>query len=255
MIMKNVNFGNEVLSKGAILGVLMLASNLVEQSAMIYGGTIGWMSFVGVESIAVTVVYIWLLYRFAKNYSLAVYESRRDPKYFSYGEGLGYVVSVAVLAGVIVASGGYLFRHFAIGYDNYIAGYMQMMQNVLGIEPDSGFDGERVRTVVLAVGVAVRTVAHKNRLFGCMVVSVLRTFTRTDYRRRDKARTETVWRRIGRCGIVSTYRSSYRSITSGSRCPNLWHGLTACVAKTLCHTRSSWWMTARPTIRGASSAG
>lgn len=131
MIMENVNFGNEVLSKGAILGVLMLASNLVEQSAMIYGGTIGWMSFVGVESIAVTVVYIWLLYRFAKNYSLAVYESRRDPKYFSYGEGLGYVVSVAVLAGVIVAAGGYLFRHFAIGYDNYIAGYMQMMQNVL----------------------------------------------------------------------------------------------------------------------------
>lgn len=131
MIMENVNFGNEVLSKGAILGVLMLASNLVEQSAMIYGGTFGWMSFVGVESIAVTVVYIWLLYRFAKNYSLAVYESRHDPKYFSYGEGLGYVVSVAVLAGVIVALGGYLFRHFAIGYDNYIAGYMQMMQNVL----------------------------------------------------------------------------------------------------------------------------
>ena len=44
---------------------------------------------------------------------------------------MGYVVSVAVLAGVIVAAGGYLFRHFAIGYDNYIAGYMQMMQNVL----------------------------------------------------------------------------------------------------------------------------
>lgn len=129
--MENVSFGNEVLSKGAILGVLMLASNIVEQSAMIYGGTLGWMSFVGLEMIVAMAVYIWLLYRFAKNYSLAVYESRRDPKYFSYGEGLGYVVAVAVLAGVIVAVGGYLFRHFAIGYDNYIAGSMQMMQNVL----------------------------------------------------------------------------------------------------------------------------
>ncbi len=129
--MENVNFGNEVLSKGAVLGVLMLASNLVEQSAMIYGGTIGWMSFVGLESIVITIVYIWLLCRFAKQYSIAVYESRRDPKYFSYGEGLAYVVSVAVLAGVIVALGGYMFRHFVIGYDNYIAGYMQMMQNVL----------------------------------------------------------------------------------------------------------------------------
>jgi len=129
--MKNVNFGNEVLSKGAILGVLMLASNLVEQSVMVYKGTMGWISFIGLEMVVVTVAYVWLLYRFTKNYSLAVYESRRDPKYFSYGEGLGYVVSVAVLAGVIVALGGYLFRHFAIGYDTYIAGYMQMMQNVL----------------------------------------------------------------------------------------------------------------------------
>lgn len=129
--MENVNFGNEVLSKGAVLGVLMLASSIVEQSAMIYGGTMGWVSFVGLEALVVTVAYIWLLCRFTKNYSLAVYESRRDPKYFSYGEGLGYVVAVAALAGVIVALGGYLFRHFAIGYDNYIAGYMQMMQNVL----------------------------------------------------------------------------------------------------------------------------
>lgn len=129
--MEKVNFGNEVLSKGAILGVIMLASNIVEQSAMIYGGTLGWMSFTGLEMIVATVVYIWLLCRFAKKYAAAVYESRREPKYFSYGEGLGYVVAVAVLAGVIVALGGYLFRHFAIGYDNYIAGYMQMMQNVL----------------------------------------------------------------------------------------------------------------------------
>ncbi len=129
--MEKVNFGNEVLSKGAILGVIMLASNIVEQSAMIYGGTLGWMSFTGLEMIVVTVIYIWLLSRFAKNYSVAVYESRREPKYFSYGEGLGYVVAVAVLAGVIVALGGYLFRHFAIGYDNYIKGYMQMLQNVL----------------------------------------------------------------------------------------------------------------------------
>lgn len=129
--MKNTDFGNEVLSKGAILGVIMLASNIVEQSAMIYGGSVGWLSFVGLEMIVAMVVYIWLLFRFTKNYSLAVYESRRDPKYFSYGEGLGYVVAVAALTGVIVALGGYLFRHFAIGYDNYIAGYMQTMQNVL----------------------------------------------------------------------------------------------------------------------------
>ncbi len=129
--MKNLNFGNEVLSKGAILGVLMLASNLVEQSVMVYKGTLGGISFIGLEMVVVMVIYVWLLYRFTKNYSLAVYDSRRDPKYFSYGEGLGYVVSVAVLAGIIVALGGYLFRHFAIGYDNYVEGYMQMMQNVL----------------------------------------------------------------------------------------------------------------------------
>jgi hypothetical protein len=51
--------------------------------------------------------------------------------FFTYGNGLSYATSVSMLAGVIVALGGYMFRHYMIGYENYIANYVKLLQNWL----------------------------------------------------------------------------------------------------------------------------
>ena len=131
MQMNENNFLHDALSKGAILGFIMLVSNIFEQAVLLYKGTLGWVGIMGVEIIAVAILYVWLIYRFTKHYSISVLAGQQSVKYFTYGSGLGYAVAVSVLAGIIVAVGAYLFRHCVVGYDNYIAGIIRTYQNLL----------------------------------------------------------------------------------------------------------------------------
>ncbi len=129
--MKESNFLHDVLSKGAILGFIMLASNIFEQAVLLYKGTLGWIGFMGVEMLVAAGVFVWAVYEFTKKYARSVLDSQQGVKYFSYGSGLGYAVVVSMLCGVIVAIGAYLFRHCIVGYDNYTAGIVQTYQNLL----------------------------------------------------------------------------------------------------------------------------
>ena len=105
MNMKQNLYLNKVMSYGAILGLVMLASHIFEQCAVIYGGTMGWYSVMGIEYIVAIVVYIWMLYRFAKSYSLEVMAQQSDVKMFSFSRAYGFIVSVSSLSGVIVGLG------------------------------------------------------------------------------------------------------------------------------------------------------
>ena len=96
-----------MLSKGAILGMVMLVSHIAEQLMMIYGGTSVWTTVVGIEMLVSLVVFIWLLRNFTKSYAALVLAARKDMPYFSYMNGLNYAISVSMLAGVIVGLGGY----------------------------------------------------------------------------------------------------------------------------------------------------
>ena len=51
--------------------------------------------------------------------------------YFTYGNGLSYATNISMLAGVVVALGGYMFRHYIIGYENYITSYVKLLQDWL----------------------------------------------------------------------------------------------------------------------------
>ena len=62
--MKTSVLWNDILTKGAILGGVMLASNIAETSMLIYGGTIGWMGAMSIECLAVMALYCYLIYRF-----------------------------------------------------------------------------------------------------------------------------------------------------------------------------------------------
>lgn len=126
--MKPSVFLNDMLTKGAILGGVMLLSNIAENSILYYGG-MKWMVVLGIEYLISLAVYCYLLYRFTKGYANLVLLERKSLPFFSYGNGFSYAVSVSMLAGVIVALGGYMFRHYVIGYENYINAYVKLLQD------------------------------------------------------------------------------------------------------------------------------
>ena len=130
-------FLNSVLNRGAILGFVMLCSHIFEQCAVVYGGTMTWFSIMGFEMVASYIVYVWLIYKFAKSYSAAVLEQRSELKIFSYGAGLSYVTSVSMLAGVIVGLGRYIIHNIVIGHDNYIKAMITSMQSILKANPQT----------------------------------------------------------------------------------------------------------------------
>lgn len=129
--MKPSIFLNDMLTKGAILGGVMLLSNIAENAMLYYGNTPTWLVVLGVEYIVAMAVYCYLVYRFTKGYSNLVLAERKEMPFFTYGNGLSYATSVSMLAGVIVALGGYMFRHYVIGYENYISAYVKLLQDWL----------------------------------------------------------------------------------------------------------------------------
>lgn len=128
----NQEYWNDAASKGAILGGLMLASHIVEQSSIL-SGSITAVTFIGLEMLVVAAIYIYLLYRFAKKASVKFADSTLG---FSYSQALMYIVCITLFAGVIVGLGGYVYTHYIIGYENYtdrmIAGVQQMLQEMGG---------------------------------------------------------------------------------------------------------------------------
>ena len=135
--MKQNIFLNSVLNRGAILGFVMLCSHIFEQCAVVYGGTLTWYSIMGVEMLAACALYVWLLYRFAKSYSLSVLEQRSELKMFSFCAGYSYVTSVSMLAGVIVGLGRYVTHSFVIGHDKYVQAMISSLQSILKANPEA----------------------------------------------------------------------------------------------------------------------
>ena len=129
--MKPSIFLNDMLTKGAILGGVMLLSSVAETAMLYYGNSVNWIVVMSIECLVAMAAYCYLVYRFTKGYATIVLSERKDMPYFSYGSGLSYATSISMLAGVIVALGGYMFRHYIIGYEEYIASYVQTLKNSL----------------------------------------------------------------------------------------------------------------------------
>ena len=135
--MKQNLFLNSLLNRGAILGFVMLVSHILEQCAVVYGGTMAWYSIMAIEMCAVAVLYIWMLYKFAKQYSASVLEAQGEVKFFSYGRGFSYVVSVSSLSGVIVGLGRYIMHSFVIGHQRYLEAMVSSMQAIISTSSES----------------------------------------------------------------------------------------------------------------------
>lgn len=129
--MKTSVLWNDILTKGAILGGVMLASNIAETSMLIYGGTIGWMGAMSIECLAVMALYCYLIYRFTSNYAKLVISERKDMPYFTYGNGYSYAVMISILAGVITALGSHIFLNYVVGYGNYVTATINIAQSAI----------------------------------------------------------------------------------------------------------------------------
>ena len=129
--MKQSIFLNDMFTKGAIHGAVMLASNILETSMMYYGASLKWVLISLVEILAVMVIYCWLLFRFTKKHADLVLRERSEMSHFTYFNALNYVVDISMLAGVIAGLGSYLFRHYIIGFENYIETYVKLVQDIV----------------------------------------------------------------------------------------------------------------------------
>ena len=91
--MTKFKFWNEVCKYGAIIGLVMSVAFVIEQSLMLSG----WFSTMGLVWVLAAVVYIVLLYRFAK---------RRREQYgqeqgFPFGHGLGFILALILASAMI----------------------------------------------------------------------------------------------------------------------------------------------------------
>ena len=120
---------NDILTKGAILGGVMLTSRVIETSMISYGGNIGWMLFLLLEWIVMAVVYVILINSFTRGYARKQLAIQKEFQHFSYSNGLSYAILISMLAGIIVAIGGYIFLHAVIGYDNFVDSNIAFITN------------------------------------------------------------------------------------------------------------------------------
>ena len=122
--MNNRLFWNEALRYGAILGVMMGVSHIIESYIFCsteFGFNVSYALYV-IEFIAVVVLFVMLLYKFAKRHAAHYSETEG----FAYSRALSFMLIVVMLAGVIVGVMHQLYIA-AIGYDVYVEAYIQRM--------------------------------------------------------------------------------------------------------------------------------
>ncbi len=126
--MRDKNFWNDVAKYGALLGILMASSKILEQT-MILSGNLTYMMLIALEWLLFAVIFCLLLVRATKDRAGKV-----DPKLgFSYGQGISYMILVSVFAAIPVTLLFYIYLNSIIGYDNYVARTIQSATQL--IEP------------------------------------------------------------------------------------------------------------------------
>ena len=110
--MEKTNFWKDVAKYGAIIGVLLAVSFMLETRLMLSAS----FGLYALEWIVVVALHYYLLHRFTRQYSINNFSAETG---FSFGQGYGYVLSVSAVAGIIVGLVQYLYLHLFIGYANY----------------------------------------------------------------------------------------------------------------------------------------
>lgn len=124
--MDNKQFLNQAARQGAVLGGL-LGLSLLFEIGVVMSGSMGLMTLMMFEWLAVVVLHYALLHRYTKRYRLTFSAEEGFP----FGRGYGFLMTVSAFAGVVVGMVQVVGLHLIIGYPNYIDHTVISMQKVL----------------------------------------------------------------------------------------------------------------------------
>ncbi len=128
--MDKKSFWNEVSKQGVLLGIVMGASKIFEQSLLI-GGGFGYSGWVLLEFLLSVVLFFAILYRATKSRAALA-----DPVVgYSFGQGVNYMMLISVFAAAVVSCLYYVFINSIIGYDNYIDAVVALLVSAAESQP------------------------------------------------------------------------------------------------------------------------
>ena len=116
------NFWNEAAKCGAVIGLILAVSSVLENSVFFTSGT-GFLYLMLLEFFAVAAVHYYLLHRYTRRRS-QLYTADEG---FSFGQGYGFLLAVSGFAGIIVGVVQAVYLHLIVGYANYIDHYVSWM--------------------------------------------------------------------------------------------------------------------------------
>lgn len=121
--MERKDYWNSVLKNGALLGLLLAVSFMLEARMMIAGS----FALYALEWLVVVALHYYLLHRMTRTYA-----RNFDPETgFTFGQGYGYVVSLSAVAGIVVGIVQYFYLHLFLGYANYTSRLTDAMTEYL----------------------------------------------------------------------------------------------------------------------------
>ena len=133
--MNNKDFWQDVLRSGALLGVVMSLSLIVEQYIMVCSPlSLAMGSFIYfVEWCSVAVIFVVALYRLTRRRA-----KESDPQVgYGYAQALSYILLISALTGVVVGVVHMLFIS-VIGYDGYVEGMLHRIDEMRNMMLASG---------------------------------------------------------------------------------------------------------------------
>jgi len=126
--MKNTDFLNDAARCGAIVGVLLALSAVVELSLM-FSGRFGLMLLLLLEYVGVVALHFYLLYAAARKRSLLC----EPAEGFSFGRGYAFVLTASAFAGLILGVGNYVHIHLIMGYDTYVERLSELIARLMSM--------------------------------------------------------------------------------------------------------------------------
>ena len=137
----NKEFWSDVLRSGAILGLVMSISHIIEHYMLAFSDAdlIKSATICGIEWLVAAVVFIWLIARFTKRRAMAVPTEIG----VTYSYLLSFIILTSMLTGVLVGVADTLFIS-AMGYDNYILGFVDRIDQLGQVYTEMGVPTENM---------------------------------------------------------------------------------------------------------------
>ncbi len=120
--MEKNNFWNEAAKCGAVIGLVLAVSSVLENSIFFTSGT-GFLYLMLLEFFAVAALHYYLLHRYTRRRS-QLYTADEG---FTFGQGYGFLLAVSGFAGIIVGVVQAVYLHLIVGYSAYIDHYVSWM--------------------------------------------------------------------------------------------------------------------------------